>query len=248
MVVIPEADADGAAGSGLDSCHGVEVDQHICYSLQDELFVHYGLTISMDTTRALQSSVISNLRNYFYLSTIPHCCLGNSLDFALKLWLTTSCVGRLSDRDRTDVGSHLGMTPMWCSFPDRFKASWGLRLKLTSQWEGFLVSKYTTVKQISNNTVHCTKLIAVIWENGDIPDRARNTRSQIITTQTPTVHCNHPSQFTVQLASSILSCAHTVLMCNGRFITNISTCLIVWLLAFVLLVFHCVAQGHQPYN
>ncbi len=62
MVVIPETDADGAAGSGQDSCHGVEVDQHICHSLQDELFIHYGLTTSMDITRALQSSVISNLR------------------------------------------------------------------------------------------------------------------------------------------------------------------------------------------
>lgn len=40
VVVIPEPDADGAAASGQHSCHGVEVDQHICYSLQDELFVH----------------------------------------------------------------------------------------------------------------------------------------------------------------------------------------------------------------
>lgn len=43
MVVVPEADADGAAGSGQDSRHGVQVDQHICCSLQDELLVHYSL-------------------------------------------------------------------------------------------------------------------------------------------------------------------------------------------------------------
>ncbi len=44
VVMIPKADADGATGSRQDSCHGVEVDQHICYFLQDELFIHYGLT------------------------------------------------------------------------------------------------------------------------------------------------------------------------------------------------------------
>lgn len=43
MVMIPEASADGAAGSGQDSRHGVEVDQHVCYSLQDELLIHNGL-------------------------------------------------------------------------------------------------------------------------------------------------------------------------------------------------------------
>lgn len=48
VVVIPEADADGAAGPGQDSCHGVEMDQHICYSLQDKLFIHYGLTTPVD--------------------------------------------------------------------------------------------------------------------------------------------------------------------------------------------------------
>lgn len=51
MVMIPEADADGAAGSGQDSCHGVEVDQHICYSLQDELFVHDRLTTSVNKNK-----------------------------------------------------------------------------------------------------------------------------------------------------------------------------------------------------
>ena len=48
VVVVPEADADGAAGPGQDSCHGVEVDHHICYSLQDELLVHDGLTTSAE--------------------------------------------------------------------------------------------------------------------------------------------------------------------------------------------------------
>lgn len=47
--MIPEADANGAAGSGKDGCHGVEVDQHICYSLQNELFIHYGLKTSVNT-------------------------------------------------------------------------------------------------------------------------------------------------------------------------------------------------------
>lgn len=48
MVVVPEADADGAAGPRQDGCHGVEVDQHVCYSLQDELFVHDGLKTQRD--------------------------------------------------------------------------------------------------------------------------------------------------------------------------------------------------------
>lgn len=43
IVVVPQADTDGAAGPGQDSCHGVEMDEHICYSLQDELLIHYGL-------------------------------------------------------------------------------------------------------------------------------------------------------------------------------------------------------------
>lgn len=51
MVVIPEADADGAAGSGQDSCHGIEVDQHVCYSLQDELLVHNCLTTSVNKNK-----------------------------------------------------------------------------------------------------------------------------------------------------------------------------------------------------
>lgn len=51
VVVIPEPDADGAAGSGQDGCHSVEVDQHICYSLQDELFIHYRLSMLTDTNQ-----------------------------------------------------------------------------------------------------------------------------------------------------------------------------------------------------
>lgn len=49
MVVIPEADADGATGSGHDSGHGIEVDQHVCYSLQDELLIHHGLKTVKET-------------------------------------------------------------------------------------------------------------------------------------------------------------------------------------------------------
>lgn len=70
MVVIPEADADGAAGSGQDSCHGVQVDHHICYSLQDELLVHYGLrqtTLNINfqlfTASALNYSSLYFLQN-----------------------------------------------------------------------------------------------------------------------------------------------------------------------------------------
>lgn len=43
VVVIPEPDAHGAAGSGEDRCHGVEMDQHIRNLLQHELLIHYGL-------------------------------------------------------------------------------------------------------------------------------------------------------------------------------------------------------------
>lgn len=46
IVVVPQADTDGAAGPGQDSCHAVEMDEHICYSLQDELLIHYGLVTS----------------------------------------------------------------------------------------------------------------------------------------------------------------------------------------------------------
>lgn len=46
IVVVPQANTDGAAGPGQDSCHGVEMDEHICYSLQDELLIHYGLVTS----------------------------------------------------------------------------------------------------------------------------------------------------------------------------------------------------------
>lgn len=51
VVVIPEADADGAAGPGQDSRHGVQVDQHICYSLQDQLFIHDGLKTQTKAVR-----------------------------------------------------------------------------------------------------------------------------------------------------------------------------------------------------
>lgn len=43
VVVVPEADADGAAGPGQHRRHGVEVDEHVCHSLQDELLVHDAL-------------------------------------------------------------------------------------------------------------------------------------------------------------------------------------------------------------
>lgn len=43
VVVIPEPDAHGAAGSGEDRCHGVEMDQHIRNLLQLQLLVHYSL-------------------------------------------------------------------------------------------------------------------------------------------------------------------------------------------------------------
>lgn len=61
MVMIPEANADGAAGSGQDSCHSVEVDQHICYSLQNELLVHNGLTTSGNKNK--DTSVIHHFFN-----------------------------------------------------------------------------------------------------------------------------------------------------------------------------------------
>lgn len=51
VVVVSEADADGAAGSGQDSCHSVEVDHHICYSLQDKLFIYYSLKTSVDKNK-----------------------------------------------------------------------------------------------------------------------------------------------------------------------------------------------------
>lgn len=43
MVVVPQADADGAAGPGQHRRHGVEVDEHVSDSLQDELLVHDAL-------------------------------------------------------------------------------------------------------------------------------------------------------------------------------------------------------------
>jgi len=54
VVVIPKPDADGAAGSGQDGCHGVEVDQHICDPLQDELFIHDGLKTNKQDTHNLR--------------------------------------------------------------------------------------------------------------------------------------------------------------------------------------------------
>lgn len=48
VVVIPEPDADGAAGSGQDGCHGVEMDQHICNLLQDQLLIHNCLETSQN--------------------------------------------------------------------------------------------------------------------------------------------------------------------------------------------------------
>lgn len=48
--MVAQADADGAAGSGQDGRHGVQVDQHVCYSLQGELFVHYCLPTHTDST------------------------------------------------------------------------------------------------------------------------------------------------------------------------------------------------------
>lgn len=60
VVMIAQADADGTAGSGQDGRHGIEVDHHICYSLQDELFIHYGLTACMGKQKGhLKSSVAS---------------------------------------------------------------------------------------------------------------------------------------------------------------------------------------------
>lgn len=48
------------------------MDQHICYSLQDELFIHYGLTKSVDKQkqRGHQSWTISNLRKSLLLYII----------------------------------------------------------------------------------------------------------------------------------------------------------------------------------
>ena len=43
MVVVPQADADGAAGSGQDGRHGVQIDDHVGHALQDQLLVHDGL-------------------------------------------------------------------------------------------------------------------------------------------------------------------------------------------------------------
>lgn len=48
VVMIPEADAYGAAGSGEDGCHGVEMDHHICNLLQYELLLHDVLETSGD--------------------------------------------------------------------------------------------------------------------------------------------------------------------------------------------------------
>lgn len=48
VVMIPEADAYGAAGSGEDGCHGVEMDHHICNLLQNELLLHHILETSGD--------------------------------------------------------------------------------------------------------------------------------------------------------------------------------------------------------
>ena len=43
MVVVPQADADGAAGSGQHGRHGEQVDDHVRHALQDQLLVHDGL-------------------------------------------------------------------------------------------------------------------------------------------------------------------------------------------------------------
>ncbi len=148
--MIPEADADGATGSGQDSCHCIEVDQHVCYPLQNELLIHYGLTTQMDentlqsfivlpsvscshitvSLEKKQNKLFCNLSDnqiifhygWFLQDTrseicprlICICCklvnvvqlfspycLGHCLDFALKVWLITSRVWRISERDHT---------------------------------------------------------------------------------------------------------------------------------------------------
>ena len=43
MVVVPQADADGAAGSGQYGRHGEQVDDHVGHAFQDQLLVHDGL-------------------------------------------------------------------------------------------------------------------------------------------------------------------------------------------------------------
>lgn len=50
MVMIPETDAHGTAGSGEDRCHGVEMDHHICNLLQYQLLLHDGLETSGNRT------------------------------------------------------------------------------------------------------------------------------------------------------------------------------------------------------
>lgn len=40
VVVVPEADADGAAGSGQHGGHGVHVNEHVRHALQNQLLVH----------------------------------------------------------------------------------------------------------------------------------------------------------------------------------------------------------------
>ena len=77
MVVIPEADADGAAGSGQDSRHGVQVDQNVCYSLQDELLVHYGLTPSGNKQ---ENTLILNHVQTPLLQFLPYCVKNTKQD------------------------------------------------------------------------------------------------------------------------------------------------------------------------
>ena len=43
MVVVPQPDADGAAGPGQHGRHGEQVDDHVGHALQDQLLVHDGL-------------------------------------------------------------------------------------------------------------------------------------------------------------------------------------------------------------
>lgn len=40
VIVVLEADGDGTAGSGQHSGHGIQVNEHICHTLQDQLLVH----------------------------------------------------------------------------------------------------------------------------------------------------------------------------------------------------------------
>lgn len=73
VVMVPEADADGAAHPGEDSCHGVEVDQHVRHSLQDELFVDNGLMTSENenTLQLLISSKFSLNGNFTFKDKQP---------------------------------------------------------------------------------------------------------------------------------------------------------------------------------